>query len=73
MYSIYSVYNCIDNLNKAMVVVVHNTLHNIVHRRNAYVSPIQKKVAGDQPKDLNAKTFAPNAGNIRQKKKHLKF
>ena len=25
------------------------------------------KLAGDQPQDLNAKTFAPNAGNFRQK------
>ena len=28
----------------------------------------RKKLACDQPKDLNAKTFGPNAGNIRQKK-----
>ena len=34
------------------------------------MSPIQNKLAGDQPKDLNAKTFAPNAGNIRQKKEN---
>ena len=27
----------------------------------------RKKLAGDQPKDLNAKTFASNAGNFRQK------
>ena len=26
----------------------------------------RKKLAGDQPKDLNAKTFASNAGNFRQ-------
>ena len=29
----------------------------------------RKKLAGDRPKDLNAKTFAPNAGNIRPKKR----
>ena len=28
-------------------------------------SPKQDILAGDQPKDLNAKTFAPNAGNIK--------
>ena len=33
----------------------------------------RKKLAGDQPKDLNAKTFAPKAGNIRPKKINLKF
>ena len=26
----------------------------------------RKKLAGDQPKDLNAKTFASNAGNFKQ-------
>ena len=30
-------------------------------------SPIQTKLAGDQPKDLNAKTFALNARNIKKK------
>ena len=29
----------------------------------------RKKLAGDQPKDLNARTFASNAGNMRPKKK----
>ena len=33
----------------------------------------RKKLAGDQPKDLNAKTFAPNAGNIRQTKRHTEI
>ena len=28
----------------------------------------RKKLAGEQPKDFNAKTFGRNAGNIRQKK-----
>ena len=29
----------------------------------------RKKLAGDQPKDFNARTFAPNAGNMRPKNK----
>ena len=40
-----------------------------IHRQNAYVLVYRLKLAGDQPQDLNAKTFDQNAGNIRLKKK----
>ena len=33
------------------------------------LSDTEKKLAGDQPKDLNAKTFVLKAGNIRKRKK----
>ena len=44
-----------------------------IHRQNAYVLVYRLKLAGDQPQDLNAKTFDQNARNIRLKKKKKKF
>ena len=41
----------------------------VIHRRNAYVPPIETKLAGSQPKDFNVWTFGPNAGNMRPTKK----